>query len=104
MTNILLAPPIAFLIFLALAGGLHLLGKKMAGPSSENAVKSSTYASGEAAPSEMAAPGYRPFFMVALFFAILHLGVLILASGGLTIVTGVYLIGLVLALLALILG
>jgi len=104
MTNILFAPPIAFLIYLALAGGLHLLGKKMAGPSSKNAVKTSTYASGEAPPSEMAAPGYRPFFMVALFFAVLHLGVLIVGSGGLTIVTGVYLIGLVLALLALILG
>lgn len=104
MTNIFLAPPIAFLIYLILAGGLHLLGKKMAGPSSESAVKSSTYASGEAPPSEMAAPGYRPFFMVALFFAILHLGVLILGSGGLTVITGIYLIGLILALLALILG
>ena len=104
MTNTLLAPPLAFLIYLALAGGLHLLGKKMAGPSSENATKTSTYASGETPPTQMAAPGYRPFFMVALFFAILHLGVLILGSGGLTIVTGVYLIGLILALLALILG
>jgi len=104
MTNILFAPPIAFLIYLAFAGGLHLFGKKMAGPSSENAAKSSTYSSGEAPPSEMAAPGYRPFFMIALFFAILHLGVLILGSGGLTVVTGVYLFGLVLALLALILG
>jgi NADH:ubiquinone oxidoreductase subunit 3 (subunit A) len=104
MTNILLAPPTAFLIYLAFAGGLHLLGKKMAGSSSENSIKASTYAGGEPAPSEMAAPGYRPFFMVALFFAILHLGVLILGSGGLTIVTGVYLIGLILALLALILG
>ena len=104
MTNFLFAPPIAFLIYLAFAGGLHMLGKKMAGPANENVAKASTYASGEASPSEMAAPGYRPFFMVALFFAILHLGVLILGSGGLTIVTGVYLIGLVLALLALILG
>ena len=104
MTNILLAPPIAFLIYLAFAGGLHLLGKKMAGPSSENSVRSSTYSSGETPPTQMAAPGYRPFFMVALFFAILHLGVLILASGGLTIVTGVYLFGLIIALLALILG
>jgi NADH:ubiquinone oxidoreductase subunit 3 (subunit A) len=104
MTNFLFAPPIAFLIYLALAGGIHLLGKKMAGPSSENAAKASTYASGEASPVEMAAPGYRPFFMVALFFAILHLGVLVLGSGGMSIVTGIYLIGLVLALLALILG
>jgi NADH:ubiquinone oxidoreductase subunit 3 (subunit A) len=104
MANILLTPPIAFLIYLALAGGLHLLGKKLAGPSRENPLRASTYAGGETPPSQMSAPGYRPFFMVALFFAILHLGVLILGSGGLTLVTGVYLIGLILALLALILG
>ena len=104
MTNILLAPQIAFLIYLAFAGGLHLLGKKMAGPSHENPLRASTYAGGETPPSQISAPGYRPFFMVALFFAILHLGVLILGSGGLTIITGIYLMGLIMALLALILG
>jgi len=104
MANILLTPPIAFLIYLVLAGGLHLLGKKLAGPSHANLLRSSTYSGGETPPTQMAAPGYRPFFMVALFFAILHLGVLILGSGGLTLATGIYLIGLMLALLALILG
>ena len=56
----------------------------------------------------MAVPGYRPFFVVALFFAILHLGVLVLATGGLTAVTSggavVFLVGLMLALLALVGG
>ncbi len=42
--------------------------------------------------------------MVALFFAVLHLGVLVLGSGPLTPVMGAYLIGLILALVALILG
>ncbi|MCL4825147.1 MAG: hypothetical protein KJZ57_13110 [Anaerolineales bacterium] len=51
-----------------------------------------------------AAPGYRPFFVAALFFAILHLGVLMLGSSGLALVSLVYLGGLILALLALILG
>jgi hypothetical protein len=41
---------------------------------------------------------------VALFFAILHLGVLVLGSNDLSMTAIVYLIGLMLALLALILG
>ena len=52
----------------------------------------------------MAAPGYRPFFVVALFFAVLHLGVLVLGTGVSSPVLIIYLCGLMLALLALILG
>jgi len=104
MSNILLSPPIAFLTYLALAGILYGLGRMLAGPTRTTPLKTSTYASGEAPPTKAAAPGYRPFFVVALFFAILHLGVLVLGVGGLTPLAGVYLVGLVLALLALILG
>jgi len=101
---ILFAPPIAFLIYLALAGLLSLFGRYLAGPSKASQVKSSTYSSGEEAPTIGAAPGYRPFFVVALFFAVLHLGVLILATGMKSPVVLIYLGGLMLALLALILG
>ncbi len=104
MQNILLGPPIAFLIYLAVVGILHVLGKVLAGPTQTMPLKRSTYSSGEAPPVHMAAPGYRPFFVIALFFAILHLGVLVLGIGGLTPATGVYLGGLLLALVALILG
>ncbi len=102
--QILLTPPIAFLIYLVLVGILSGVGRVLAGPGTENPIKSSTYASGEVAPTRAAAPGYRPFFVIALFFAVLHLGVLILATGTFTPITVVYLIGLMLALLALILG
>jgi len=102
--NILLSPPIAFLIYIPLVVLINLLGRALAGRSTENAMKSSIYGSGEAAPTSLAVPGYRPFFLIALFFAILHLGVLILGTGGLTVMTGIYLLGLVFALLALILG
>ena len=102
--NILLSPPLAFLIYVPLVVVISLFGRTLAGKSKANAMKSSLYGSGEAAPTSLAAPGYRPFFLTALFFAILHLGVLVLASGGLTIMTGIYLLGLVFALLALILG
>ena len=104
MHNVILGPPIAFLIYLAVAGILHALGRYLAGPTEVMPLKRSTYSSGEAPPAHTAAPGYRPFFVIALFFAILHLGVLVLGIGGLTLATGIYLGGLFLALLALILG
>jgi NADH:ubiquinone oxidoreductase subunit 3 (subunit A) len=104
MMQILFSPPVAFLIYLALVGLLSLFGKKMAGPSTYNRVKSSTYSSGEAAPNSSGVPGYRPFFVVALFFAVLHLGVLVLGTGFSSVTSVIYLVGLMLALLALILG
>jgi NADH:ubiquinone oxidoreductase subunit 3 (subunit A) len=104
MKEILFAPPIAFLAYLVLAAILSVLGRLLAGPEQPSAAKSSLYASGEEPPRTAAAPGYRQFFTIALFFAVLHLGVLMLGSGGLTVMSGIYLVGLVLALVALILG
>lgn len=104
MTEILLSPPVAFVLYLALVGLLTRLGRLLAGPPKLTATKSSTYASGEAPPSSPAAPGYRPFFVIALFFAVLHLGVLMLGSGNLSPTSALYLVGLLLALVALILG
>ena len=102
--QILFTPLIAFLIFLALATLIGWLGRKLAGPSRYSRLKSSTYSGGELPPTMLAAPGYRPFFVVALFFAVLHLGVLVLATGIFSPVMLIYLLGLMLALLALILG
>jgi NADH:ubiquinone oxidoreductase subunit 3 (subunit A) len=102
--EVLLYPPIAFATYLALVSILSGVGRALAVPSLANPVKSGAYASGEAGESTQAAPGYRQFFTVALFFAVLHLGMLLLGSSGLTMVTGAYLIGLILALVALILG
>ena len=104
MGEILLSPPIAFPGYLALVYGLYCVGRKLAGPSQVTAEKSSTYSSGEVPPTKVAEPGYRPFFVVALFFAILHLGILVLASGTPSWAAVIYLVGLILALLALILG
>ncbi|MBN2385686.1 MAG: hypothetical protein JXB85_01615 [Anaerolineales bacterium] len=104
MTTILLSPAFAFLIYLALAALLSLLGRILAGPGKFDSLKASTYSGGEQPPTRMAAPGYRPFFVVALFFAVLHLGVLVLGSGASSPLTVIYLCGLMLALLALILG
>ena len=100
----LLIPPIAFVIYLILVGVLARIGRLLAGPGHANELKSSLYSSGEAYTRTTSAPGYRPFFLIALFFAVLHLSVLVLGSGGFTLITGAYLVGIILALLALILG
>jgi NADH:ubiquinone oxidoreductase subunit 3 (subunit A) len=102
--NILLSPPFAFVIYIPLVLVIVWFGRSLAGPAKSSVMKSSTYGSGEEAPTTNAAPGYRPFFLIAFFFAILHLGILVLGSGGLTPVSGAYLLGLVLALIALLLG
>ncbi len=102
--DILLSPPVAFLIYVPLVLLIFLLGRALAGREHPDTVKSSVYNSGEEAPHSTAAPGYRPFFLIAFFFAILHLGVLVLGSGGFTLASGAYMVGLALALVALILG
>jgi NADH:ubiquinone oxidoreductase subunit 3 (subunit A) len=102
--DFILIPPIAFVIYLGLVVVLNRLGRVLAGPGKASDAKSSIYGSGEAGATVSAAPGYRPFFLIALFFAILHLSVLVVGSGGFTWITGIYLVGIILALLALILG
>jgi NADH:ubiquinone oxidoreductase subunit 3 (subunit A) len=101
---VILAPPAAFLVYVLLVSALAAGGRYLAGPAKATALKTSTYASGEAPPQTAGAPGYRPFFVVALFFTILHLGVLMLGSSQFLPMSGIYLVGLMLALLALILG
>jgi NADH:ubiquinone oxidoreductase subunit 3 (subunit A) len=102
--EILLTPPIAFLVYIVLVLVIVGFGRLLAGPEKPNPIKSSVYGSGEEAPLYLAAPGYRPFFMIAFFFAILHLGMLVLGSGGLNTTSIIYMVGLMLALVALILG
>jgi NADH:ubiquinone oxidoreductase subunit 3 (subunit A) len=100
----LLAPPIAFLLYIPLVLLIVRLGKRLAGPAKPNAVKSSVYGSGEVAPEGFETPGYRPFVLVAFFFAFLHLGILVLGTGTGSGVEVLYVAGLLLGLVALILG
>lgn len=103
MENIL-TPPIAFLIYIPMVLLIIWLGKQLAGQAKPSEAKSSSYGSGEKAPTMAAAPGYRPFFIIAFFFAILHLGMLVLGVGELDESQAIYIIGLSVALIALILG
>ncbi|MBN2048602.1 MAG: hypothetical protein JW750_12225 [Anaerolineaceae bacterium] len=102
--DILLSPPLALIIYLPFVGLLLTLGKKLAGPEHPSEEKSSIYGGGEAAPTETSIPGYRPFILIAFFFALLHLGILVIGLSGMH--TGViwYIFGLMLALIAIMLG
>lgn len=104
MTNFLLTPLIAFLIYGLAVSAVSGLGRLFAAKGRKSQFKSEPYASGEDYDPIPAAPGYRQFFVIALFFAVLHLGVIMIGSSDLSSVTVVYLLGLILALVALILG
>ena len=102
--SVILTPPLAFLIYIPLVLAIVWVGRQLAGPERSNPSKNSVYGAGEEAPLYSAAPGYKPFFLVTLFFAILHLGMLVLGLSGQTIVPAVYLVGLGIILVAIILG
>lgn len=102
--DILLSPPFAFLLYIPLVFLVVWFGRQLAGPDKPSAEKSSLYSSGEEAPVNQAAPGYRPFFLVALYFAMLHLGMLVLGLSNFSLTSSIYVVGLALGLLALILG
>ena len=102
--NFFVSPPVAFLIYIPLVLLIVWFGRQLAGVGKASESKSSTYSSGEEAPTYTAAPGYRPFFLVALFFAILHLGTLVLGLSDLSSTSAIYVAGLAIGLVALILG
>ena len=80
--NALPTPPIALLAYIGLVALLFVFGRLMA-PAGQHKAAELLYAGGEVAATSKAAPGYRRFFVVALFFAVLHLGALVLATAGL---------------------
>jgi NADH:ubiquinone oxidoreductase subunit 3 (subunit A) len=100
----LLTPPVAFFAYIPIILLIVGLGRLLAGRTVVTPGKTSVYGSGEASPTFAAAPGYQPFFLIALFFAVVHLAMLVLGIGTLPIPAAVYLGGLFVALVALILG
>ena len=77
---ILLSPPVAFVLFLAAAGLLFLLGKRMAPKLTRAGGKLETYACGENIPGVKIQFGYRLFFFIALFFTMMHVAALVIAT------------------------
>ena len=103
MNNFILTPVFAFLIYFLVVSAASGLGRLFSARGRKSQFKSEPYASGEDYDPVPAAPGYRQFFVIALFFAVLHLGIIMIGSSDLSSVTGIYLLGLILALVALIL-
>ena len=93
MEHILLSPPVAFLILLGLCLGLSVLSKRLAPQGKETEKKLQSYACGETMEENQAQPEYREFFKFALFFTIMHVITLVVASdpGGLSMQMAVYL-------------
>lgn len=102
--DFLLYPPVAFLMYIPLVLAIAGFGKLLAGPSQSSELKESVYTGGEEGQTGQGVPGYKPFFLIAFFFAILHLGALVIGLGALDVSLVPYIIGLILVLLVLILG
>jgi NADH:ubiquinone oxidoreductase subunit 3 (subunit A) len=101
----LLSPPVAFLFFLGVAFALYALGKAMAPSLNKAGGKLTTYACGEDIPGAKVQFGYRLFFFVALFFTIMHVAALVIAtvpSGKIVFFAVFYLLMIFLAIMALI--
>lgn len=103
--GILLSPPLAFFVFLAAALGLYALGRGMAPKLTKAGGKLTTYACGENIPGAKVQFGYRLFFFIALFFTMMHVAVLVIAtvpSGKIVFFALIYLVVIVLSVSSLI--
>ncbi|OGD16114.1 MAG: hypothetical protein A2W20_06375 [Candidatus Aminicenantes bacterium RBG_16_66_30] len=103
--GILLSPPVAFFVFLAAAFGLYALGRGMAPKLTRAGGKLATYACGEDIPGAKVQFGYRLFFFIALFFTMMHVAVLVIAtvpSGKIIFFALFYLIMIALSVAALV--
>ena len=104
MIDSLLAAPVAFLIYLMLVGILSGIRRCPGWFDENHCAQDQHLRRRRGTAREISGARTLRFFRVAFFFAVLHLGVLMLGSSGLTPIAGVYLVGLILALVALILG
>jgi NADH-quinone oxidoreductase subunit A len=105
LMEILLAPPLAFLVFLAIFTVVYLLAGRMAPKLTAVGGKLKSYACGEDVPGAKLQFGYRLFFFIALFFTMMHVAALVVATlpTGPIAYLGLFYLGMIfLAVLALI--
>jgi len=76
----LLSPPVAFLAFLLLFYLFYLYAKTLAPKVTDVGGKLKTYACGEDIPGYKIQFGYRLFFFIAIFFTIMHVAALVIAT------------------------
>ena len=102
----LLMPPIAFVIMLAVAGGVSFGMSRLSLRHRAGQEGMEPYACGEDIPTHMIQPNYGQFLPFAIFFTILHVVALTLATvpamtPGTFVMAIVYLLGAVIGLVVL---
>jgi NADH-quinone oxidoreductase subunit A len=103
--DVLLSPPVGFLVFLGLSFAIYGLGGVLAPKLKNVGGKLKTYACGEDLPGVKIQWGYRLFFFIALFFTIMHVAALIMATvpaGKILFFSLIYLVMIFLSVVALI--
>ncbi|MFH0764308.1 MAG: NADH-quinone oxidoreductase subunit A [Candidatus Omnitrophota bacterium] len=81
MDKLLLSPPVAFIIVLAVCFLLARLFSKLSfRPKSHTGGEGESYACGEKTYDNTAQPDYNTFFAFAFFFTIAHVATLIMAT------------------------
>jgi NADH:ubiquinone oxidoreductase subunit 3 (subunit A) len=80
MEGLLTSPPVATIVFLALAYGLYALGGKIAARGKEDPGKRQPYACGEELEPPQTRLAYHAFFRLALMFGVLHVATLVLST------------------------
>jgi len=101
----LLSPPVAFLIFLAVALLVTAVARGMAPKPRKVGGKLATYACGENLPGIKIQFGYRLFFFIALFFTMMHVAALVIATapaGKIAFFAIIYLAMIFLSIMALV--
>lgn len=105
INDILLSPPVAACIFLALAYAIYRLGGALSPAGEEHPGKCQPYACGEDLTPPEAKLAYHAFFQLALMFSTLHLAMLVASTlpPGRTShrIATLYLLGIVVSVLAL---
>lgn len=77
---VLLSPPVAFVACLLLSAGVYGFGRLVEEKASPMPGKYATYACGEEFRPEKMEFGYRKFYIAAIFFTMMHVAVLTVAT------------------------
>ena len=107
-SDLLLSPPVAVPVFLALVYGLYRLGGFLSAPAHDEPGKHQPYACGEDLEPAGVRLTYHAFFRLVLMFGVLHLAALMLATlpwgQGPHRVAMIYLAGIAISVLVLVRG
>jgi NADH:ubiquinone oxidoreductase subunit 3 (subunit A) len=97
-------PPVAFIVFFTIGSLIYLSGTRLAAKGKKSGGKKTQYACGEDVPAQRVQPDYSAFFPFALFFSIIHVTALIMATlpaGNIALIGILYLAGVAISLFTL---